>query len=342
MIQLAARKFNLVQIGYARVPALEAQTELSYATRLIQAEAESGGMHDYYASRFSPVGIGKLRHSGLYPLCRSQQGIADNVYIRDELDQIQVARSVWTPFLFYANILIADRNNLLTPNCGQFLWAYGKVTSITSTHSVNDYLSPKATPVDIEATLRTPLVPATYSRWRFGAALDLSVERRVILADLENASAESPALWFVPCEVPSFCNDERFWPRNVYEDNFNTGSVEYDAAKWECPYLMFRYASSDLITVSGNTQPRTRIVMSGDASITIRNAIGTSIYFYNRPIDSTIYLDSWTGVAIEKDIAGNISQVPSAGYPPQLTYSDNYVSVDGSFVTIGWTEAWIN
>lgn len=516
VIAMASRRFHLVQIGIGATPEVESQTELSYPARLSQTEIENGGVYDHYSTRFSPLSAGKVKHSGLYPLMTWPQGVHDGELVRQELDYIQMARSVWTPFLFYSDVYTPPQHKAsLAAKCGQYLWAYGKVTSVSNPTSVSDYMSPKMAQVQLEGILRTPLMPVTWARWRYGlrtvpqagvigdnliinggfesvgasgsgginlfspawvgtapgtssiaavaspvhsgstaamlarligdvgnipsikqlvtvtagssyqlsfwprgngaiscaykvrnetagsdivaltnTSIDTSysqvtiqfiapagcatisvtfqpssdwfcyvddvslykmaapatqlVTDELLLSKnlqetIEDMATDTPSLWYVPCELQQFCwNTERFWPRNLYADNLNTGSIEFDFTRWECPYKLLTSVAKDMLTVDGNTRPRTRCLMRGDTILTVRNALGTFTYSYGRLSTSEIYTDSWTGVVMERDINYNVSPVAGAGIPPQLHWDDNIISINTGYATVGAQEAWIN
>lgn len=220
------------------------------------------------------------------------------------------------------------------------------MTDLTSIMTAEDYLAPSVSgAVSIQADLRTPLVRATYSRWRYGYPPSI-LSRASYLppvrldSDSENLNAETADTWYCPCDLVDMCDAERFWPRNLYNDQQLSGSVDFDPTHWECRYIQMEAGAETNFEVYGNAHPRTRIVVRGDALITIRNEFGTFNYSFPSEADASVYTDSWTGVVMEQQPSGDIGPL-AAGVPPQLSWGKNIITTTAP-VIVGATEAWIN
>lgn len=345
MITTPVRKFHLVQIGVGVVPRLDASTEINFSPRMAIDELHGGGTVDYYRNRHAPLQFGNLKHTGRYAGC----GVpCTTAYTREELDFLQQAKTDWTPFLFFVDKGECSNPPLepyFKPVCGIYLWAMGKVTDLNSIMNAEDYLAPSVAQVTLTAAIKTPLIRATYSRWRFGYNPSIYTITGYVPpirldSETEKLIAEPADEWYMPCGLNPLCDDERFWPRNLYDDDPLIGSIEYDWTKWECRYTQIEAGSQSKLMMYGNTHPRTRMVARGDAELTIRNEFGTYNYRYDMPATDVIYTDSWTGVVMGRNLAGDISPV-NGGIPPQLAWGDNIISSTAPLV-IGGHDAWIN
>jgi hypothetical protein len=344
-------RFQLVQVGNARVPVVNARTQLSYQTRQAISQMHSGAFYDHDLWYPPPLLRGELEHTGIYRCCDAVQC----TMARTELSEIQTGKSFRTRFLFYMHGDCthvgsgANQNNL----CGQWLWATGRVINVSNPFAVEEIYGSTTIETAFTAALDTPLIAASWSKYRYGNPPAKFPETVIYVDELEQNISEDPtqsaARWWIPCDPPLQFEWQRFYMRDLLApvtifDLTQVSNWEADA-QYDFTALQTRN-----VYVDGNTVPRTRWLTSwtvgtANARINVTNRLGFRQYSFANIPGITPYLqyrDNWLGAAYEYFAGPTYQPTADASVAPLLAPGDNLIEVIDQPVTLGVHYAWIN
>jgi len=346
-------KFILYQIGDSLVPRLDFETQLNYRARDITDQLHGAdGDYDYYRCARSPLERGELQHSGKYMdecLTREECGPALH-----EWTKLRRVTGTYQPFIYYFNdpepycptTSPTACGCPVVPHCGKWLWAWGKVLSVTNTASIEDWLSPAVSQIEIEAKMETPLREVHPSQWRYGKAPVKPIEPCATLASAEQQMARDTACFFAPCDLPiECCGTDRWWFRDPIECWYG-GDCLFTSTLWPvCDVYKFRAGAYNaagcfVIDVRGSYRPETRWLVLPRTFVTIENFLGVNTYQFP-DCNGIVYLDSANGEAKMQQLDGSIVDVDRVCTIPRLEVGENRIIFTHS-LEMGVTPNWIN
>jgi len=341
-------KLQLVQIGNARVPTINARTAVSYPIRQAFSSMHSGATYDHDRWYPPPLIRGEIEHGGTYRC----YGTFECSQARDELNEIITAKSYRTRFLFYMWTdcpPLTDTANQ-RGDCGRWLWAEGRVVGMSNPFTVEEAYGSVTTELSIQAALDTPLREITYSKWRYGNSIAKLAETDIYTDTMEFNIAEAPALWWIPCGPPEQWEIKRFWMRSLFP-LIDTVPGVFNFSQWESSAThTFGALSTNSIIVDGNAPPRARWIITwanlSPCIISVTNRLGSRDYSYNnipQVLPYEQYRDSWLGGGYEFFGGSFFQPTASAAFTPLLAPGDNLIAIDGGHtVRLGIDYAWIN
>lgn len=346
-----APKFTLYQIGDALIPRVDFETQLSYRARDVVDQLHGAdGDFDYFRCARSPLERGELKHTGKYLdecLTRADCGPALH-----EWTKLRRTTGTYQPFIFYmtdpepycAASTPAACGCPVIPKCGKWLWAWGKVLNVVNYASIDDWMTPAVTDIEIEARIESPMREIHPLYWRWGKAPVKPIEPCATLASAEQLIAREAACYFAPCDIPAdCCGVDRWWRREAIECWY-CGDCRFNSSLWPiCDIYKFRSSTVNagcfVIDVQGSYRPETRWIIQPDTYITIENFLGSKTYHFPA-CDNLIYIDTATGEV--KTISG--SNTVDLGYAcdiPGLEAGENRIIFTSNF-ELGVVPTWIN
>lgn len=363
-----------VQVGTHRAPSMNQKLELVYEARRTTTEIHGGGQFDYFQGRRTPLSEGTGTVSGVYPCCKDWLKKNSCDYFRHEADGVHAAVGARVPILFYRDYScvvcngprfplpacpesncggdcledcpptsaaerdVADCNCAGVTPCGKFMWAWGSVTKTDNSSNVDDYNNPEGVDFGFEFILESPMIEASYSTWRFGGPLRRTDPARSTLEN-EAVFAEKRGQWWMPCFWNGCCDANHFYFRQLEPTNDESF---FDPDMWEAERHRAFANQSFVIEAKGNYAPRTRMLITSGSTLTIKNDIGVKAHTFNfSSSGSLLYLDSLTGLAMEKNNMGQFG-IYTRSDIPRLDFGRNVVTIGNGQGTVGVNPRWIN
>lgn len=352
---LPVPRLQLVQIGQWQVPRFDATTKLTVEVKEAITDMYRAPVYDFDADRRTDLNPIKVSHEGAYSCCGNERKCN---WAISEWDGIVRSMGVRTPILFYRHPYCLDcpeecvcdslyqgapcYSCIRKRPCGEWMWAYGTILTITNDLAAEDFRSPQTATVSLEIRLEGPLQLVTHKRWWYGRNVVITqpcqnIEQAAALVNYEKK------VFFQPCGLPDCCDKNRFWPRNLDElcPDCLDCDQEYTPIFWDSRYVWS--ISSDTcfnLYVPGHTAPQVRaLITTGTGTLTIQNATGTHTISYGAT--GSIYSDTRTGL-IWRDPGTGYALLAGALDVVTLEPGENIITTSGTAVTLGVLPLWVN
>lgn len=343
----SVRSWQLIQVGNARVPMVNAETTFGPAKyRDLVIPLHNGGQHNFFLGERAPLDSIPVTHSGSYAGCSCGHSIIPPEGITDyELlkrygglqqvpmlfvsDLIHCEPYQWLPVFdcgccdehstfngcFDSDPQIEDCDNCPDDDCLErcwaskrhpcptYAWAFGRITQMPDTKMGTKTYAGELQEISFELSLESALRRISYPRWRRGGVPSQDINAAPSTGpEIEALSPEDKMEWEVnlPCKIPSCCDGEKFWVRDLNRAHRMTLTGRFDINYWEYTRaFVFSGNTSKRVYVGGNAEPEVLITATADAVITVRNEATplTTIDYANAPAGSFIFSNSLTGEA---------------------------------------------
>lgn len=344
---------QLMQVGQWKVPLWNATTRFAPEAKVSTTDIYRGPQINFDRNRRGDISQIRVSHEGSYSCCGEKRSCT---WAMSEWDGIARTFNMRTKILFYRSPYCLDcpegcRCEVLHQGqecwhclrkklCGEWLWAWGRVTDIPMELSTDDFRAPQTKEVSVEILLDGPLEIATHMDWWYGTHVPIT-EKCVTREEAAAAYMPGKRYFWKPCGPLTCCTSGRFWPRRI-----DCGDCLDETAFYTCKYLWDSYYIDQIqngchtFFAPGSAKPRVLALFDAGDVVSVRNAAGS--YTINYTGSGPVFSDTENGVVHYQPVNTSVwGLMPAALQVFNLEPGENVITTN-NVLTFGVTPRWIN